>query len=175
MKVSKDTPQWVADLVTQICKEYKRTPPGDLVCKSRTDYKHSSGVCHTTRNTKGGKMYIRTDAGRLIVFLGRINITLGTNDIDARHVVLHEIAHWITNKSRPCGHTTKFYKLVFKLHVDYKADLEWAYCREGLYMKTSKTVFENNFAKAHNIKPMQSHAMRSLIHYSEKTKSNNTN
>jgi len=165
MKVSNNTPEWVTDLVTRVCNDNNRGLPGELKCVIMKDRKCSSGTTHVSklRSGKKSRQLYTWKNGKLKMDRGKITLRLGSSKIDAEHVVLHEIAHWIDNRVGYCGHHSRFYKIVFRLHETYSADMKWAYCREGRYKKTSIAVFENRFAEKHNVELMTPQEMRSYI------------
>jgi hypothetical protein len=59
-----------------------------------------------------------------------ISVRAGTDPVDQRHVVLHELAHWLVGTEDP--HTRVYYAQAFKLFAAY-GDLHHAFSRELRY------------------------------------------
>lgn len=135
MKVTKTCPQWAIDLATKVCKEYKRALPKQLQWYQSKRSTHSSG-----------------HAG-----WGKIHITAGTDEQDARLVLLHELAHHINQKTQKQkqryvlhkrntrvfeGHSIRFWRLAVNLYRDNGIDMEYAFDREKDYKKKATQAFQ---------------------------------
>ncbi len=90
-------PAWARDLVDFVCREAEVTPPR-LSWRARRA-EHSTGVA-------------RRDAGL-------ISVRAGTDPVDQRLTLLHELAHWLARKPRRRGgrhHGLAFYRIAFGLY-----------------------------------------------------------
>jgi len=78
------TPFWARDLIIEVCRA-ARVPLPDYVAWSVCEDEQSHGVTRTT-----------LDPVRVT-----ISITAGTSEDDARHCLLHELAHYLEDGSGP--------------------------------------------------------------------------
>lgn len=135
MKVTKTCPQWAIDLVTKVCKDYKRALPKQLQWYQSDLRDKSSG-----------------HAG-----WGKIHITAGCDELDSRLVLLHELAHHITQKTQKVkrryayhsrnsrvfeGHSIRFWRLAVTLYKENGVDMEYAFDREKDYKKKAIQAFQ---------------------------------
>ena len=146
VKATQNTPDWAVSLVEQVCKDYNRAKPADLVWHNSKHVK-SGGVTYYAKTMSGKQMLKRTKTGRLVVFRGKIRLSAGTDEIDQKLVLLHELAHWIVVRGKATGHTVRFWKQAFELYERYGIDLEYAHSREKYYRKTATSVYEKAFKK----------------------------
>jgi RNase P subunit RPR2 len=111
---SRATPAWARSLVATVCAEADTPPPTRLRWASRRR-ESSSGV---TRRHEGG-----------------ISIVAGTDPLDQRLTVLHELAHWLTPMQRRRGrhvhHDRRFYRTAFALYLANGLAAEDAVRREA--------------------------------------------
>lgn len=113
--MSQSPPAWAADLIERVCADHGRRPP--MVTWWQRDDWRSSGTTYKAE--------------------GRIHVTAGTSEEDARLVLLHELAHWL---GRPGWHHRRpFWELVWRLYERYGVDLDWAIFREATYVAKSLT------------------------------------
>jgi hypothetical protein len=99
---SRATPAWARSLVAEVCPEADAPAPARLRW-SRRERDSSSGV--TRRHD------------------GSISVVAGTDTLDQRLTLLHELAHWLTPMHRLRGrhvhHDRRFYRLAFALYLRY--------------------------------------------------------
>jgi hypothetical protein len=93
------TPAWAAEMVRAVCATAGATPP--LVRWRRAGRSASSGV---TRRSAGS-----------------ISVTAGTDALDQRLTLLHELAHWLApaprrRRGRVLHHDARFYAVAFDLY-----------------------------------------------------------
>jgi hypothetical protein len=107
-------PEWAQALIEEVCTDYGRRPP-KVQWWERKDW-YSSGVTYKSE--------------------GRIHVTAGTSVVDARIVLLHELAHWIARPN--WHHNRRYWELAWAMYQRYAdRDLEWAIYREAVYVKKS--------------------------------------
>lgn len=92
-------PSWAADLVAAVCAD-AGVPPPRLVWRRRAN-EHSTGVAKRQ--------------------LGTIAVRAGTDELDQRLTLLHELAHWIRppqprRRGRTSHHDRSFYAISFDLY-----------------------------------------------------------
>lgn len=132
MKVSKNFPTELVELIETVCKDYHRALPYKLLW-SHKKRKSTSG--YTSYSTKP-----------------YISIISGDEPWQYRTVVLHELAHHILSKRKPQGHTVKFWELVVELNEKY-GDLEHMVKREldlyedDAYRMKARQVFADRLPK----------------------------
>jgi hypothetical protein len=80
-------PDWAVKIVEEVCAEHNRTIPG---LKFRQSRKHA---------LSSGSMWFKSN---------RIVVTFGTSGSDHKQVLLHELAHFLSDKR---GHGKEFYLL----------------------------------------------------------------
>jgi len=107
-------PEWAAALVVEVCAAAGR--PGPAVRWRRARRANSSGVT-------------RPD-------LGQITVTAGTDPIDQRLTLLHELAHWLAPRAprrrrRTSHHNATFYQVAFALYHAHGISAAEAILREG--------------------------------------------
>lgn len=113
---TRPVPTWAADLVAEVCAAYGRLPP--RVQWWQRPGRYSSG--HTAKAE------------------GYVHVTAGTDPMDQRLVVLHELAHWL---GRPdWAHRRAFWGLAWQLygrwmphHLPYVARREAAWAKALAY------------------------------------------
>jgi Zn-dependent peptidase ImmA (M78 family) len=131
MKVT-NAPTWAVNLTEEVCKDYKRALPVKLQWHNSKIHKMSSG--HAT--------YYRLSGARMM-----IHVTAGSDIVYQRLVLLHELAHHITNKRKRCGHNAKFWHLAFELYDRYGVGIEVAHKREKNYKKYATVAYQRILAK----------------------------
>lgn len=90
-------PAWATELLGTVCREARIAPPR-LAWRTRRS-EHSTGVA-------------RHDAGVIAV-------RAGSDPIDQRLTLLHEVAHWLAPRPRRRGathHGRAFYRIAFRLY-----------------------------------------------------------
>jgi len=107
-------PAWAAALVSEVCAEAGRPIP--VVRWRRAARANSSGVT-------------RPDAGQ-------ITVTAGSDPIDQRLTLLHELAHWLAPRAprrrrRTAHHDAAFYDVAFSLYEAHGIPAGEALAREG--------------------------------------------
>lgn len=146
MKISPKTPEWAVALTEQVCRDYNRTLPGELKWQeARREY--SSGRTLYARGKRGNKLFIRKKSGKAVVFRGAVRVVAGTNEDDAKLVLLHELAHWVCTRGKAVGHTVVFWKKAFELYDRYGIDMKYAFKREKDYKQTAVAVYERYYKK----------------------------
>lgn len=105
-------PQWASDLKAKVLG--RRKGPR-LIWKLRSAAS-SSGVCF---------------------YSGRIIVRAGTDEHDAKMVLLHELAHWLTGEGH--HHDKAFWKRAFKLYEAHGLDISKCVAREKTYWKAAAT------------------------------------
>lgn len=120
-------PAWARSLVLAICGEADVAPP-DVLRWRRMTRERSSGVANRHRRS--------------------IAVSAGTDELDARHTLLHEIAHWLAPEERRRGgatarrrghvhHGAAFYRIAIDLFARYEPPLRDALVREAWRYPTS--------------------------------------
>lgn len=96
MKTRGTVPEWATELVARVCKDYGRRP-AVITSWTRKDRTYSSGVTWDRRRN--------------------ITIVEGTDALEARTVLLHELAHYLS----PVGwdHNLRFWTRCWELHIVY--------------------------------------------------------
>lgn len=119
---SGSAPAWARDLVLEVCAERGLAPPSVLRWR-RVVRTAASGV--TNRR------------------LGSIAVSAGTDEVDARHTLLHELGHWLAPDERTgrrvgrgrrraiAHHGAAFYAVAFRLYARHAASLEDSVRREA--------------------------------------------
>jgi len=107
-------PAWAAQIVREVCGAAGVAPP--TVRWRRARRPASSGV--TRRAT------------------GSISVTAGTDELDQRLTLLHELAHWLgpvprRRRGRVAHHDTRFYAIAFDLYGRHGIPAVEALAREG--------------------------------------------
>lgn len=107
-------PEWAAALVGEVCAAAGRPEP--VVRWRRARRSNSSGVA-------------RPD-------LRQITVTAGTDPIDQRLTLLHELAHWLIppaprRRRRTAHHNAAFYRVAFELYQAHGIPAAEAIVREG--------------------------------------------
>ena len=77
---------------------------------------------------------------------GQITITAGTSRMDAKLVVLHELAHWL--QPSDTGHSPAFWDKAWELYRQYNIPIRYARAREESYRKGSVTAYKRSLAAA---------------------------
>lgn len=114
-------PEWATPIIKEICFLYTRKlPKMKWMKRNRTC---TSGVCYSKH----------------------IVICAGTDLLNQKQVLLHELAHWILAKrrrrGRRYGHSVRFYKLLFDLLKYYECFEENYLTREFNYKSTAQYVY----------------------------------
>ncbi len=116
---SGSAPAWARGLVLAVCSEAGAPPPTVLRWR------------RAVREASSGLANLRA---------GSIAVTAGTDPADARHTLLHELAHWLTpeaptrrggRRSRTVHHGTAFYATALALFARYGDGIEPALRREA--------------------------------------------
>lgn len=116
---SGSAPAWARSLALAVCAEAGMAPP-DVLRWRRADRVASSGVASSPRRS--------------------IAVTAGTDEADARHTLLHELAHWLTPDSprrgrgrgaRTTHHGPAFYAVALGLYASREDGLLNALRREA--------------------------------------------
>ncbi len=115
---SGSAPAWARSLVLAVCAE-ARVPPPAVLRWRRGSRTASSGVANRRA--------------------GSIAVTAGTDLADARHTLLHELAHWLTPASprgggrvrRSVHHGATFYATAFALYARHADGLDASLRREA--------------------------------------------
>lgn len=107
-------PEWATRLVTQVCAT--AAVPQPVVRWRRARRSASSGV---TRRTAG-----------------TISVTAGSDDLDQRLTLLHELAHWLAplprrRRGRMAHHDAAFYATAFQLYHAHGIPEAEVLAREG--------------------------------------------
>jgi len=125
MKTTKTCPQWAIELVTEVCKDYKRATPKKFQWYNAS-HKHTSG-------------HAKYDGSK-------IHISAGQDNWEHNPVLLHELSHHIAGQTkRGRGHNKRFWELFWELsqsygdvRLSYKRDVELATeWRPGTRIKAS--------------------------------------
>jgi hypothetical protein len=99
MTSSPSAPAWAVALVVDVCAKAGVEPPARLSWRRRST-PHSTGVARPAE--------------------GVIAVRAGTDEIDQRLTLLHELAHWVTpwrRRRRPAHHGRAFYRAAFALYA----------------------------------------------------------
>lgn len=137
-------PQWAAELVTQVCTSHGKRKPR-LVWK-RASY----------RIWRGGQLVrkpSRHSSGSYSGGYHRILVRQGQDPIDARLVLLHELAHAMVPRKQKAaaysnykysvsrGHDKRFWTKAWRLYAKYGIPIEYAKKREWPYMVKAKAAY----------------------------------
>lgn len=112
-------PEWANELVTQVCKDYRRKKPVVKWWSNHHTYSHG----HWKRWSQA------------------IFISAGESIQDQELVLLHELAHHIVGKTkagRRQSHSIRFWTLAFELYNRYGVDTNYAIEREYSYKAKAK-------------------------------------
>jgi hypothetical protein len=139
MKTNAATPTWAIELTTQVCKDYKRALPGELLFRSRPRVYHAGGSMVLPHGVGG---YYRMKSWRRPHSLITINVGITRNDDEIKCVLLHELAHHLVSRRGWQGHTIKFWVLCFELFDRYDVDMDYAKARSFAYKDRAKNAFE---------------------------------
>lgn len=119
-------PVWAEALIRRVCKAYKVPLPR----------------IRTWRNTNG-----KHSSGRTWPAWQMISISCGTNEKDARYVVLHELGHYLAPAK--AHHGSEFCKIAQRLYKRFHEDPLYCVGREARYMKRSVKYASPALRKAH--------------------------
>jgi len=108
------TPPWALDLVSQVCAAAGMAPPAIRWRHARRSA--SSGV---TRRAAG-----------------TVSVTAGTDELDQKLTLLHELAHWLAparrrHRGRVLHHDARFYGIAFELYRRHGIPDAEVLAREG--------------------------------------------
>jgi hypothetical protein len=108
-------PAWASELIDAVCADAGVEPPA-VVRWRRRGGAHASGVTRPT--------------------LGVLSVSAGTDELDARLTLLHELAHWIgprphRGRRRVAHHDRAFYLRAFPLYRAHGIPDAEALAREG--------------------------------------------
>lgn len=113
---SRPVPEWASDLIRQVCEAEGRRPP--KITWYQRNESSSSGCTYKSE--------------------GRIHVTAGTDDVDARLVLLHELAHWFAPPK--WNHTRQFWGLAWRLYDVYMPEhLPYILIREASNFGKART------------------------------------
>jgi len=113
---SGSAPAWARNLAVQVCTEAGVTPP-EVLRWRRAAREGATGLTNPQ--------------------LRSIAVTAGRDEADARHTLLHELAHWITPEVRrrrhgeALHHGAAFYRTAIPLYQRHEPDLTAALRREA--------------------------------------------
>ena len=137
---SGSAPPWARELVLDVCAEAGLAPPSVLRWR------------HVARMPASGVTNRR---------LGSIAVSAGTDAVDARHTLLHELAHWLApderiatrrgrgRRRRIVHHGAAFYAVAFRLFARHAASLEDSLRREaGRYPSSLRHAIALGIASA---------------------------
>jgi hypothetical protein len=107
-------PAWARGLVHEVCDGAGVPPP--LLRWRRAARSSSSGVARVTAGT--------------------ISVTAGTDELDQRLTLLHELAHWLgprprRRRGRVVHHDAAFFQIAFELYRRHGVPADEALAREG--------------------------------------------
>lgn len=106
-------PAWARALVRAVCEEARVEPP--LLRWRRAARGPSTGLAR--------------------VGTGSISVTAGTDELDQRVTLLHELAHWLGPRGRRRGraahHDAAFFRVAFELYRRHGIPADEALAREG--------------------------------------------
>lgn len=109
-------PRWAVALLLQISFDYRRKDIPTLIWYRMSRHTGSSGVTQTSRWLKRNVISVRA----------------GKKPEDVKHVVLHEVAHWLAGCNE--GHSLAFYRVLFELlHAYHRDGIAYAVDRERKY------------------------------------------
>ena len=104
MRASPATPGWAVALASQVCADANVRPPARLLWRRRQS-EHSTGVTRRTEQI--------------------VAVRAGSDLLDQRLTLLHELAHWIApwparrDRRRATHHGRAFYEIAFGLYRRY--------------------------------------------------------
>jgi hypothetical protein len=145
MKSSKTAPAWAINLVTQVCSDYKRALPKQFQWYQSRDRKIHEYTIKASVKSSG-------HAG-----FGKIHVSAGSDEQDQRLVLLHELAHHITQKRQTVkrryayrprnkrvfeAHSIRFWRLAVELYERYDMDMDYAFNREKGYKIKATQAFQ---------------------------------
>jgi hypothetical protein len=108
-------PAWASELIDAVCSEAGVEPPAVVRWRRRRG-PHSSGVTRPS--------------------VGMISVSAGSDELDARLTLLHELAHWVAPRARRvrgrmAHHDRAFYSRAFPLYRAHGIPDAEALAREG--------------------------------------------
>jgi len=113
--MSTRTPHWAAELMARVCAD--AGVPQPVLRWRRAERSPSSGV---TRKSAGV-----------------VAVTAGSDLVDQRLTLLHELAHWLgppitrRRRGRVTHHNAAFYAVAFRLYQEHRIEPSEAVAREG--------------------------------------------
>jgi hypothetical protein len=115
---SGSAPAWAYELTLQVCAEEGAVPP-DVLRWRRAKRDFATGLTN---------LDVRS-----------IAVTAGRDEADARHTLLHELAHWIAprpprrrRRGEPVHHGASFYEVAIRLYRRHQQELLDALRREAV-------------------------------------------
>lgn len=126
-------PTWATELIASVCADHRRKVPA-LTWYNGTSSSTSGRTSYPYRGFSFGSQQVK-------LIPGRIHITAGTDETDLKMVLLHELAHWITSRSKRHGHDAKFWDKAFQLYAQHDL-VDYARSRESGYMKGAKLAHD---------------------------------
>jgi hypothetical protein len=128
-----NTPKWAQDLILDAI----------LYIQSTTHLTPELPDIHWRHPTNGSKYFPKRRAGSSgVCYRTHITICGGSNRIDCKLVILHELAHW----ARPWGehHSSDFWDLCWQLYREYKLPIRYCKQREVEYRKGALAAYHRN-------------------------------
>lgn len=141
-------PRWAEDLVEQVCVDQGRTdrprvewktvtyPGFERVATEPTLWGEARTILRRVRRPRSASSGVTYPA------FGRIVIRAGSDLFDARLVLLHELAHWLSPAGE--GHGRRFWRKAWELYFRYtdsREGIERIRGREAAYKHLSVVVF----------------------------------
>ena len=116
-------PSWQAEILVEVGRLYNRKHYPKLIWRNGS------------RPSSSGHYYPKKK---------RIVVTAGTSGKDHEQVLLHELAHWLTPRSR--AHGRRFWQVLYRLLEHFKIRDEEYVKREFRYMKMAETVYQELYS-----------------------------
>jgi len=131
-----NTPKWAQDLTVNAILFIQSTTTlkpelPDIKWRKRTSRKFDF--------SSNSEYKIRSNCSSGVCYKNHITICAGSNRIDCKLVILHELAHW----SRPWGehHSPEFWDLCWVLYREFKLPIRYCKQREVEYRKGALAAY----------------------------------
>jgi predicted metal-dependent hydrolase len=111
-------PDWAVEITMDVMSKYSHKNPPKIVWKRRTH---------------------RTSSGTQYSYSKKIVIRAGTDELDQKLVLLHELAHHICPKK--AMHNMRFWRTAWILYIEYGIPEDYAFEREKNYKKKSVLAY----------------------------------
>lgn len=138
-----NTPEWATELIQEVCRDHRRKLPTVYWKQARSNVKWGEDKDENGRHIR--TLTFRTgSSGSTRTWQGIIKINAGSDVADQKLVLLHELAHHLTAKSKKGKrehHSLRFWRIAVELYAKHGIDMQVAYNREKNYKEKAKWAF----------------------------------